>query len=52
MHVTSQWELAMYPAANWRKQQVRMDRLRRDYNHERPHEALGWRSRRFVTSHR
>jgi putative transposase len=28
------------PAASPRRQQVRFDRFRHDYNHERPHEAL------------
>ena len=41
MHLTLQQATASPPAANWRQQQQRFDRFRQQYNHERPHEALG-----------
>jgi transposase InsO family protein len=41
MHRTLKQETAMPPAANRREQQRAFDRFRREYNHERPHEALG-----------
>jgi putative transposase len=44
LHGTIQRELAVEPAANWRKEQVRMDRFRQEYNEERPHEALEMRT--------
>lgn len=44
LHGTMQRELAVEPAANWRKEQVRMDRFRQEYNEERPHEALEMRN--------
>ena len=44
LHGTIQRELAVEPAANWRKEQVRMDRFRLEYNEERPHESLGMKT--------
>ncbi len=41
MHRTLKQETASPPAANRRRQQERFDRFRQDYNHERPHQALG-----------
>jgi len=41
MHRTLKAETSRPPAQNARQQQARFDRFRRDYNHERPHEALG-----------
>ncbi len=41
MHLTLQLETASPPAASWRQQQRRFDQFRREYNEERPHEALG-----------
>jgi hypothetical protein len=41
MHRTLKGETASPPAANQRRQQERFDRFRREYNEERPHEALG-----------
>lgn len=41
MHRTLKQETATPPAANRRAQQRAFDRFRREYNHERPHEALG-----------
>ncbi len=43
MHRTLQDETASPPAATRRSQQLRFDRFRRDYNEQRPHEALGQR---------
>jgi putative transposase len=40
MHRTLKQETASPPAANGRKQQEAFDRFRREYNEERPHEAL------------
>lgn len=40
MHRTLKQETASPPAANRRRQQERFDRFRREYNEERPHEAL------------
>jgi putative transposase len=40
MHRTLKSETSRPPAASARRQQVRFDRFRHDYNHERPHEAL------------
>ncbi|HNE18046.1 MAG TPA: integrase core domain-containing protein [Rhodocyclaceae bacterium] len=42
-HLTLQQEAATPPAATPAQQQRRFDRFRRDYNEERPHEALGQR---------
>jgi transposase InsO family protein len=42
-HLTLQQEAATPPAATLMQQQRRFDRLRRDYNRVRPHEALGQR---------
>jgi len=44
MHRTLKSETSRPPAASPRRQQARFDRFRRDYNHERPHEALGQQS--------
>jgi transposase InsO family protein len=41
MHRTLQEETAQPPAAHGRGQQRAFDRFRREYNEERPHEALG-----------
>ena len=41
MHRTLKQETAQPPAANRRAQQRKMDRFREEYNHLRPHEALG-----------
>jgi len=41
MHRTLKAETATPPAATAVEQQVRFDRFRRCYNHQRPHEALG-----------
>jgi putative transposase len=40
-HLTLQEETSTPPAATARAQQGRFDRLRREFNRERPHEALG-----------
>jgi transposase InsO family protein len=40
MHRTLKQETASPPAMNWRAQQRAFDRFRREYNEERPHEAL------------
>lgn len=40
-HLTLQQETTSPPAATARQQQRRFDRLRADFNRERPHEALG-----------
>ena len=42
-HLTLQQETTSPPAASPAQQQRRFDRLRRDFNRERPHEALGQR---------
>jgi len=41
MHRTLKQATAAPPAANRREQQARFDAFRREYNEERPHEALG-----------
>jgi transposase InsO family protein len=41
MHATLKAETARPPAASLAAQQLRFDRFRAVYNHERPHEALG-----------
>ena len=41
MHGTLKPETANPPAANLQAQQRRFDRFRAEFNHERPHEALG-----------
>jgi transposase InsO family protein len=41
MHRTLKQETAAPPAASRRAQQERFDRFRREYNEERPHQALG-----------
>jgi len=41
MHRTLKQETASPPAANRRRQQERFDRFRREYNEQRPHQALG-----------
>ncbi len=43
-HRTLKQETATPPAATLRSQQARFDRFRREYNEERPHEALGQRT--------
>jgi len=43
MHRTLHAETASPPAANPRRQQAVFDHFRSEYNHERPHEALGQR---------
>jgi putative transposase len=40
-HLTLQQDTTMPPAASPRQQQARFDGMRREFNHERPHEALG-----------
>ena len=40
-HLTLQQEATATPAATRSAQQRRFDRVRREFNHERPHEALG-----------
>jgi putative transposase len=40
MHRTLKSETSRPPAASARRQQIRFNRFRHDYNHERPHEAL------------
>jgi len=44
MHRTLKQEAAQPPAANRRKQQGALDDFRQEYNHVRPHEALGMRT--------
>jgi len=44
MHGTLQQETMTPMAANRRAQQRRFDQFRREYNHERPHEALAMRT--------
>jgi len=44
MHRTLKQETASPPAANRRRQQARFDQFRREYNHQRPHQALGQRT--------
>ena len=53
-HLTLQQEAATPPAVTARQQQQRFDRLRRDFNTARPHEALGQRppARVYVASPR
>jgi transposase InsO family protein len=53
-HLTLQQEATRTPAATPRAQQQRFDRLRREFNDERPHEALGQRppARIYVASTR
>jgi transposase InsO family protein len=41
MHLTLKRETAMPPAHSLRAQQNRFDRFRREFNEQRPHEALG-----------
>jgi len=41
MHRTLKAETTRPPERNSRRQQIRFDRFRREFNHERPHEALG-----------
>jgi putative transposase len=41
MHRTLKQETASPPAVNRRRQQERFDEFRREYNEERPHQALG-----------
>jgi putative transposase len=42
MHRTMKLDLR--PAEHWRGQQLQLDRFRYDYNHVRPHEALGMKT--------
>jgi putative transposase len=53
-HLTLQQETATPPAATPRQQQRRFDRMRREFNTDRPHEALGQRppARVYVPSPR
>ena len=53
-HLTLQDETATPPAATATQQQRRFDRMRREFNAERPHEALGQRppARMYVPSPR
>jgi putative transposase len=44
MHRTLKAEAVWPPAANLRQQQHRFDEFRHEYNHERPHQALGGRT--------
>ena len=44
MHRTLKLETAMPPAANRRAQQRAFDRFRREYNQQRPHEALAMKT--------
>src|SRR5260370_17681834 len=44
MHRTMKEETAMPPQANRRAQQRTMDEFRREYNEERPHQALDMRT--------
>jgi len=41
MHRTLKDEAISPPKVNWRKQQAAFDSFRQEFNHERPHEALG-----------
>jgi len=43
MHRTMKAETTRPPEENFRRQQARFDRFRADFNHVRPHEALGQR---------
>ena len=54
MHRTLKEETASPPAATRRAQQVAFDRFRKEYNEERPHEALQMQtpSERYVRSER
>jgi putative transposase len=53
-HLTLQQDTATPPAATPRQQQGRFDRMRREFNTERPHEALGQQppARVYVASSR
>jgi len=42
MHSTLKAETARPPRASFRAQQRSFETFRREYNHERPHEALGY----------
>ncbi len=44
MHRTLKTETARPPASNASEQQARFDAFRWEYNHERPHEAIGMRT--------
>jgi putative transposase len=44
MHQTLKQETASPPEANLRRQQRAMDRFQREYNQQRPHEALAYRT--------
>jgi putative transposase len=53
-HLTLQQETTTPPAVTARQQQQRFDRMRQDFNGERPHEALGQQppARLYVSSRR
>jgi len=53
-HLTLKQETTQPPARTLRAQQARFDEFRREYNHDRPHEALGQRppARFFAPSRR
>jgi putative transposase len=44
MHKTLKYETTIPPGANLNKQQKRFDMFRNEYNHIRPHEALGMKT--------
>jgi putative transposase len=44
MHRTLKQETAQPPASNRRRQQERFDQFRKEYNEQRPHQALGQRT--------
>lgn len=44
MHRTLKYETTIPPAANLKKQQARFDAFQQEYNHVRPHEALGMKT--------
>lgn len=44
MHRTLKRETASPPQSTWRKQQLAFDAFRTEYNHQRPHQALGNRT--------
>lgn len=43
MHRTLKDEAISPPQPTWQRQQLAFDRFRQEYNHERPHEAIGQR---------
>ena len=44
MHLTLKQQTTRPPASNFLQQQARFDAFREEFNHERPHEALGMKS--------